>query len=96
MIRSFVTGPNTRESRLLLRLSPIMKYSFSPKSHVRRSPGTLRVNGVRTAAVRFFRPGEITAIPLAYGVFCATFDVALAAYFVRRKRSWEHAALTQA
>ena len=40
-------------------------------------------------------PGELTAIPFAYGVFCVTFDVAIAAYFVRRKRSWEHAPLTQ-
>ena len=39
-------------------------------------------------------PGELTAIPLAYGVFCVTFDVAIAAYCVRRKRSWEPAAMT--
>ena len=34
-------------------------------------------------------PGELTAIPLGYGVFCLAFDVAIAAYFVRRKPSWE-------
>jgi len=36
-----------------------------------------------------FAPGELTAIPLAYGVFCAVFDVAIAAYFVRRKQFWK-------
>ena len=36
-----------------------------------------------------FGPGELTAIPLAYGVFCAVFDVAIAAYFVRRKQFWK-------
>ena len=33
--------------------------------------------------------GELTAIPLAYGVFCAAFDIAIAAYFVRRKQFWK-------
>jgi hypothetical protein len=33
--------------------------------------------------------GELTAIPLAYGVFCATFDIAIAIYFVRRKQFWK-------
>jgi hypothetical protein len=36
-----------------------------------------------------FRSGELTAIPLAYGVFCAAFDIAIAAYFVRRKQFWK-------
>jgi hypothetical protein len=36
-----------------------------------------------------FGSGELTAIPLAYGVFCATFDIAIAAYFVRRKQFWK-------
>lgn len=35
-----------------------------------------------------FGSGELTVIPLAYGVFCAVFDVAIAAYFVRRKQFW--------
>jgi hypothetical protein len=35
------------------------------------------------------RSGELTAIPLAYGVFCAIFDIAIAAYFVRRKQFWK-------
>jgi hypothetical protein len=35
-----------------------------------------------------FGSGELTAIPLAYGVFCAAFDTAIAAYFVRRKQFW--------
>jgi hypothetical protein len=33
--------------------------------------------------------GELTAIPLAYGVFCAAFDIAIAAWFVRRKQFWK-------
>ena len=33
--------------------------------------------------------GELTAIPLAYGVFCAAFDIAIAAYFVHRKQFWK-------
>src|SRR5262245_27678383 len=33
-----------------------------------------------------FGSGELTAIPLAYGVFCAAFDIAIAAYVVRRKQ----------
>ena len=28
-----------------------------------------------------FKPGQLTAIPLAYGVFCAAFDFCMAAYF---------------
>jgi hypothetical protein len=32
---------------------------------------------------------QFTEIPLAYGVFCAMFDFAIAAYCVRRKRTWE-------
>ena len=36
-----------------------------------------------------FGPGELTAIPLAYGVFCAVFDIAIAAYFVSRKQFWK-------
>jgi hypothetical protein len=36
-----------------------------------------------------FGSGEFTAIPLAYGVFCAVFDIAVAAYFVRRKQFWK-------
>jgi hypothetical protein len=36
-----------------------------------------------------FDSGELTAIPLAYGVFCAVFDIAIAAYFVRRKPFWK-------
>jgi hypothetical protein len=33
-------------------------------------------------------PEQFTEIPLAYGVFCAVFDVAISVYFVRRRRSW--------
>ena len=34
-------------------------------------------------------PWELTAIPLAYGVFCASFDIAIATYFIRRKQYWK-------
>jgi hypothetical protein len=36
-----------------------------------------------------FASGQLTAIPLAYGVFCAAFDIAIAIYFVRRKQFWK-------
>ena len=36
-----------------------------------------------------FASGELTAIPLAYGVFCAAFDIAIAAYFLRQKQFWK-------
>jgi hypothetical protein len=35
-----------------------------------------------------FEPGQLTAIPLAYGVFCAAFDFSMAAYFYRRRAEW--------
>ncbi len=38
-----------------------------------------------------FEPGQLTAIPLAYGVFCAVFDFYLAAYFFSRRAEWSAA-----
>jgi hypothetical protein len=38
-----------------------------------------------------FTPGQSTAIPLAYGAFCATFDFGIAAYFVWRREAWAEA-----
>ena len=35
-----------------------------------------------------FKPGSLTAIPLAYGVFCAAFDFYMAAYFYGRRAEW--------
>ena len=35
-----------------------------------------------------FGPGQLTAIPLAYGVFCAVFDFCIAAYFYGRRAQW--------
>jgi hypothetical protein len=32
--------------------------------------------------------GQLTAIPLAYGFFCAAFDFYVAAYFYRRRAEW--------
>lgn len=38
-----------------------------------------------------FQPDRATAIPLAYGWFCATFDVCMAGYFVVRRKVWSAA-----
>jgi hypothetical protein len=35
-----------------------------------------------------FEPGRLTAIPLAYGVFCAVFDFSVAGYFYARRAEW--------
>ena len=35
-----------------------------------------------------FEPGQLTAIPLAYGVFCAAFDFCMAVYFYARRTEW--------
>ena len=35
-----------------------------------------------------FEPGQVTAIPLAYGVFCAAFDFCMAAYSYARRAEW--------
>ena len=35
-----------------------------------------------------FEPGQLTAIPLAYGVFCAAFDFCMVAYFYARRAEW--------
>src|SRR4029077_743119 len=42
-------------------------------------------------ASSLFEPGELTAIPLAYGVFCSVFDFCIAAYFYRRRAEWKAA-----
>lgn len=38
-----------------------------------------------------FEPGKLTAIPLAYGFFCAAFDFSMAAYFDTRRGEWSAA-----
>jgi hypothetical protein len=35
-----------------------------------------------------FEPGQLTAVPLAYGIFCAVFDLGMASYFYRRRVNW--------
>ena len=35
-----------------------------------------------------FETGQATAIPLAYGNFCATYDFCMAAYFYTRRSDW--------
>ena len=38
-----------------------------------------------------FEPGQTTAVPLAYGVFCATYDFSMAVYFYTRRSDWSAA-----
>jgi len=35
-----------------------------------------------------FKPGQLTAIPLAYGILCLAIDFCLAAYFYTRRKEW--------
>ena len=35
-----------------------------------------------------FEPGQLTAIPLAYGIFCAAFDFSMGAYFYTQRLEW--------
>jgi hypothetical protein len=42
-------------------------------------------------AYNAFAPGQLTAIPLAYGIFCAVFDFGMAAYFYTRRAEWSAA-----
>ena len=39
-------------------------------------------------AMSAFEPGQLTAIPLAYGVFCAAFDFLVAGYCYKRRDEW--------
>jgi hypothetical protein len=38
-----------------------------------------------------FAPGQATVVPLAYGVFCATYDFSMAVYFYTRRSDWSAA-----
>ena len=42
-------------------------------------------------AVSVFQRGQATDIPLAYGVFCATYDIGIAIYFHLRRAEWRAA-----
>lgn len=42
-------------------------------------------------AMSAFEPGRMTAIPLAYGFFCAAFDFYIAAYCYKRLIEWNNA-----
>ena len=44
----------------------------------------LQAHGVYSA----FEQGQMTMIPLAYGIFCAAFDFCVAAYFLSRRNEW--------
>jgi len=39
-------------------------------------------------AYSVFEPGQLTPIPLAYGVLCAAFDFCMAVYFCARRAEW--------
>ena len=43
------------------------------------------------AGLSVFEPGQTTAIPLAYGAFCATYDFCMAGYFFTRRVHWNAA-----
>lgn len=38
-----------------------------------------------------FDSGQVTAVPLAYGIFCVTYDFCMAAYFYTRRSDWSAA-----
>lgn len=38
-----------------------------------------------------FEAGQVTAVPLAYGIFCVTYDFCMAAYFYTRRSDWSAA-----
>ncbi len=42
-------------------------------------------------AITAYYLGQLTAVPLAYGVFCAAFDVCIAAYALKRRDEWSGA-----
>lgn len=39
-------------------------------------------------ALSLFGPHQLTAIPLAYGIFCLAFDFCMGAYFIKRHSEW--------
>ncbi len=47
----------------------------------------LQAHGIYSA----FQPGQMTAIPLAYGTFCAAFDFYLAGHLYARRFEWRTA-----
>ena len=47
----------------------------------------LQAHGISSA----FNPGQLTAIPLAYGFFCAAFDFCMGGYFYIRRAEWSAA-----
>lgn len=38
-----------------------------------------------------FEPGQATAVPLAYGIFCVAYDFSMAVYFCKRRSDWDAA-----
>jgi hypothetical protein len=45
----------------------------------------------QVGAISAFPPGEVTPLPLAYGVFCAAFDLYIAVYAYLRRAEWSAA-----
>ncbi|HET7294616.1 MAG TPA: DUF6010 family protein [Vicinamibacteria bacterium] len=43
---------------------------------------------VQQGAISAFEPGQLTAVPLAYGFFCAAFDLFMAGYIYQRRGAW--------
>jgi hypothetical protein len=43
------------------------------------------------AVVGVYGTGRLSAIPLAYGVFCATYDWCMTGYFYTRRKQWNAA-----
>ncbi|MCH9697973.1 MAG: hypothetical protein K0U68_07715 [Gammaproteobacteria bacterium] len=39
-------------------------------------------------SITIFDLQQLTAIPLAYGIFCATYDIGIAIYFFSRRTEW--------
>lgn len=39
-------------------------------------------------ALSLFGPDHLTAIPLAYGIFCLAFDFSMGMYFIKRRGEW--------
>lgn len=50
---------------------------------------------VQAQGYSLFGAGELTTVPLAYGVFCAAFDVYIAGYAYARRAEWSAAWLPQ-
>ena len=53
------------------------------------------VHELQAQGYTLFGPDQLTAVPLAYGVFCAAFDMYIAGYAYARRAEWSAAWLPQ-